>query len=171
MIQKFKVTYCAFILCLFGLTLMTVSPVFAQESEYDKCFSMGKKKGKGSKYPYKPRMECFQKLASDLIDAADTGRKDVEAAMNALVENHAGLQDVDNLLTEAVKDHKTVGFCKRSIDHEAYCKQVKDANSEVKHSRIGAQLVIAILARFLGVENPSKVQGNDTLSILGIGNP
>ena len=168
MIQKFKVTYCAFILCLFGLTLMTVSPVFAQESEYDKCFSMGKKKGKGSKYPYKPRMECFQKLASDLIDAADTGRKDVEAAMNALVENHAGLQDVDNLLTEDLKSKG--GLCK-IVEYEAICKRVKDANSEVKHSRIGAQLVIAILARFLGVENPSKVQGNDTLSILGIGNP
>jgi hypothetical protein len=30
MLQKFKITTCAFILCLFGLTLMTVSPVFAQ---------------------------------------------------------------------------------------------------------------------------------------------
>ena len=78
MIQKFKVTYCAFILCLFGLTLMTVSPVFAQESEYDKCFSMGKKKGKGSKYPYKPRMNCFQELASDLIEDARARQEELD---------------------------------------------------------------------------------------------
>ena len=30
MLQKFKITSCAFFLCLFGLTLMTVSPVFAE---------------------------------------------------------------------------------------------------------------------------------------------
>ena len=53
MTQKFTITTCAFILCLFGLTLMTVSPVFAQaetqklapscndardESQRDFCF-------------------------------------------------------------------------------------------------------------------------------------
>ena len=30
MLQKFKITSCVFILCLFGLTLITVSPIFAQ---------------------------------------------------------------------------------------------------------------------------------------------
>ena len=33
MLQKFKITTCVFILCLFGLTLITVSPVFAQMSK------------------------------------------------------------------------------------------------------------------------------------------
>ena len=33
MLQKFKITTCVFILCLFGLTLMTVSPVHAQLSK------------------------------------------------------------------------------------------------------------------------------------------
>ena len=32
MLQKFKITSCAFILCLFALTLMTVTPVFAADS-------------------------------------------------------------------------------------------------------------------------------------------
>ena len=33
MLQKFKITSCAFILCLFGLTLMTMSPVFAADGD------------------------------------------------------------------------------------------------------------------------------------------
>ena len=33
MFHQFKITPYAFILCLFGLTLMTVSPVFAEDSE------------------------------------------------------------------------------------------------------------------------------------------
>ena len=33
MFHKFKITTCAFILCLFGLTLITVSPVFAESFE------------------------------------------------------------------------------------------------------------------------------------------
>ena len=32
MLQKFKITTCAFILCLFGLTLITASPISADES-------------------------------------------------------------------------------------------------------------------------------------------
>ena len=35
MLQKFKIIPCAFILCLFGLTLITVSPVFAEYCEYE----------------------------------------------------------------------------------------------------------------------------------------
>ena len=65
MLHKFKIASCAFILCLFGLTLMTVSPVFADDVEYDTCDTMGKKKG--AKYPYKNRMNCFSDLSDSLI--------------------------------------------------------------------------------------------------------
>ena len=55
MFHKFKITSCAFILCLFGLTLMTVSPVFAEDSpEFIACQQM---KGKMAK------KNCFRDLA------------------------------------------------------------------------------------------------------------
>ena len=50
MLQKFKITTCAFILCLFGLTLMTVSPVFAEDSpEFTACAQMDWKADKKAK--------------------------------------------------------------------------------------------------------------------------
>ena len=41
MLQQFKITTYAFILCLFGLTLMTVSPVFAQQGSGGGFFLCG----------------------------------------------------------------------------------------------------------------------------------
>ena len=41
MLQKFKITSYAIILCLFGLTLMTVSPVFAQQGSGGGFFLCG----------------------------------------------------------------------------------------------------------------------------------
>jgi hypothetical protein len=58
MFHKFKITTCAFILCLFGLTLMTVSPVFAADSAaFVECQNMKWKKGK------KAKKNCFRDLA------------------------------------------------------------------------------------------------------------
>jgi len=58
MLQKLKITTCAFILCLFGLTLMTVTPVFAEDSqEFKSCQQM---KWKGNK---KAKKNCFRDLA------------------------------------------------------------------------------------------------------------
>ena len=54
MFHQFKITPYAFILCLFGLTLMTVSPVFAEDSE-----------GKRAK------KNCFRDLARSLQAVAD----------------------------------------------------------------------------------------------------
>jgi hypothetical protein len=44
MLQKFKITSCVFILCLFGLSLMTVSPVYAKNNEIKlrKCMATAK---------------------------------------------------------------------------------------------------------------------------------
>ena len=57
MLHKFKITTCAFILCLFGLTLIGVSNVTAADEEYDNCYAM-LKKGDLAK-----ASTCFQKLA------------------------------------------------------------------------------------------------------------
>jgi hypothetical protein len=41
MLQKFKITIFAVTLCLFGLTLITVSPVFAEDrAEFIACQQM-----------------------------------------------------------------------------------------------------------------------------------
>ena len=42
MLQKFKITTCAFILCLFGLTLIGVSHVSAADEEFGNCQALVK---------------------------------------------------------------------------------------------------------------------------------
>jgi hypothetical protein len=63
MFHKFKITTCAFILCLFGLTLMTVSPVYAQHGKrMDRCEKM-----KALPKPRK-KINCFRNEALRLHD-------------------------------------------------------------------------------------------------------
>ena len=64
MLQKFKITSCAFILCLFALTLMTVSPVFAADSAAFKQCQQIKAHGKFG--PMKQKKNCFRDLARAL---------------------------------------------------------------------------------------------------------
>jgi hypothetical protein len=60
MLQKFKITSCAFILCFFGLTLMTVSPVFALESgAFVRCSNMAA----GDIGQIRNMLRCFKPLA------------------------------------------------------------------------------------------------------------
>ena len=61
MLPKLKITTYVFILCLFGLTLITVSPVFASSPEFTEC---QKTKGKEKK------KNCFKNLALALIEAS-----------------------------------------------------------------------------------------------------
>jgi hypothetical protein len=88
MLHKFKITTCAFILCLFGLTLITVSPVFASSPEFIECQEM---KGKEKK------KNCFRDLALALIEtsrvkagmAADPSNNDIA---NEMASEFCGLQ-------------------------------------------------------------------------------
>ena len=62
MLQKFKITTCAFILCLFGLTLMTVTPVFADDSiDFVECQQI--KPNRTSYALMKEKKNCFRDLA------------------------------------------------------------------------------------------------------------
>ena len=63
MLQKFKITICAFILCLFGLTLMTVTPVLAMDSEFARCDNIGS--GEVTQQILKKMLRCFKPLALD----------------------------------------------------------------------------------------------------------
>ena len=61
MFHKFKITSCAFILCLFGLTLITVSPVFADDPEaFVECQKI---KPDGNFKIMKQKKNCFRDLA------------------------------------------------------------------------------------------------------------
>jgi hypothetical protein len=62
MFHKFKITTCAFILCLFGLTLMTVTPVFADDSiDFVECQQI--KPNRTSYALMKEKKNCFRDLA------------------------------------------------------------------------------------------------------------
>ena len=63
MLHKFKITICAFILCLFGLTLMTVTPVLAMDSEFARCDNIGS--GEVTQQILKKMLRCFKPLALD----------------------------------------------------------------------------------------------------------
>ena len=60
MLQKFKITICAFIFCLFGLTLMTVTPVLAMDSEFARCDNIGS--GEVTQQILKKMLRCFKQL-------------------------------------------------------------------------------------------------------------
>jgi hypothetical protein len=69
MLQKFKITSCAFILCLFALTLMTVTPVFAADSAaFVQCQQI--KPNGTSVALMKQKKNCFKNLAGPRNSAA-----------------------------------------------------------------------------------------------------
>ena len=64
MLQKLKMTTYAFILCLFGLTFMTVSPVLAGEKSWkEDCQAIPKS-------AMKEKKNCFRDIATDMRDRA-----------------------------------------------------------------------------------------------------
>jgi len=70
MFHKFKITTCAFILCLFGLTLMTVSPVFAADEDSPAFKQCQQIKPHGKFGPMKQKKNCFRDLARILSNSA-----------------------------------------------------------------------------------------------------
>ena len=69
MLQKIKITTYVFILCLFGLTLITVSPIFAEDSAaIDECDS-GKmsKHSRGRRFVrFTEQINCYKSLVQEL---------------------------------------------------------------------------------------------------------
>ena len=67
MLQKFKITTCAFILCLFGLTLTTVSPVLAEDSTaFQECQLI---KPQGTDLALmKQKKDCFKDMGRGVPD-------------------------------------------------------------------------------------------------------
>jgi chromosome segregation ATPase len=87
MLQKFKITSCAFILVLFGFSLMTVSPVLAVDGDgFTVCDNMPEAASK---------LSCFKDLARSL-------RAEVEEAANASRSQEAAVDDAEGT-KEALK--------------------------------------------------------------------
>ena len=89
MLQKFKVIPCLFILCLFELTLMTVSPVFAADDDgFTVCDNMPEVASK---------LSCFRDLARSL-------RAEVEDMKTVAISHEAAVDDAEGT-KEALKVH------------------------------------------------------------------
>ena len=67
MLQKIKITTYVFILCLFGLTLITVSPIFAEDSAaIDNCEKMSKHR-RGKRFVRSTdQINCYKSLVLEL---------------------------------------------------------------------------------------------------------
>jgi hypothetical protein len=86
MLQKFKITSCAFILCLFGVTLTTVSPVLAEDSkEFKECQQIKTKK---NLVIMKQKKNCFKDLARALNPAVE----ELQAALDKAEADKVELQ-------------------------------------------------------------------------------
>ena len=72
MLQKLKITTYVFILCLFGLTLITVSPIFAEDSAtIDKCEKMSKHR-RGKRFVRSTdQINCYKSLVRELTARVD----------------------------------------------------------------------------------------------------
>jgi hypothetical protein len=84
MLQKFKITSCAFILCLFGLTLITVSPVFAERFEESARVLQCEQSNSAEE-----KTNCFRDFARGMYDSLshqDRVLKDSLLATGAFIE-------------------------------------------------------------------------------------
>jgi hypothetical protein len=89
MLHKFEIISCAFILCLFGLTLMTVSPVFAgnDQTNYDRCANI--KSQRQDIFKYKRQMVCYKKLSIGSFSAKNTNEESDETEVYSHCEGLA----------------------------------------------------------------------------------
>jgi len=92
MLQKFKITSCAFILILFGFSLMTVSPVFAEDNpEFVSCQQIKSKFMKKKKNCFRDLALELESSAADAIQAKNAKIADLRRQLSNLKRTH----DVD----------------------------------------------------------------------------
>ena len=82
MLQKLKITTYVFILCLFGLRLITVSPIFAEDSAaIDKCEKMSKHR-RGKRFVRSTdQISCYKSLVRELtarVNKLENGKGPVD---------------------------------------------------------------------------------------------
>jgi hypothetical protein len=87
MLQKLKITTYVFILCLFGLTLITVSPIFAEDSAtIDNCEKMSKHR-RGKRFVRSTdQISCYKSLVRKLtarVNKLESGEGAVDPRVDA----------------------------------------------------------------------------------------
>jgi len=97
MLQKFKITTCAFILCLFGVTLTTVSPVLAEDSKEFKECQLIKPKDTDLAL-MKQKKDCFRDLARVL----SAGGTDQETLHEDESKQRDKISDLEGKLANAL---------------------------------------------------------------------
>jgi TolA-binding protein len=93
MLQNFKITSCAFILVLFGLTLMTVSPVLAADGD---GFTVCDNKAEAAE-----KLQCFRDLARSLRAAVED-MTTAASSQEAAVDDAEGTKEALKLQIEEI---------------------------------------------------------------------
>ena len=142
MLQKFKITTCAFILCLFGLTLITVSPVLAEDS----AAFVGCKQIKGD---LKGKKNCFKRLARELEAAVNTAAKDLETLQAAADKTEAEKVELQAAVDKADKDCEDlqpqfIDKCKNSELAMSYMIDVGIERAEDQRNRVSDMWMQAV---------------------------
>ena len=128
MLQKFKVTTCAFILCLFGLTLMTVSPVLADVSTtLNECKAMKWSDGK------KAKKDCFRDGWSALLDS-QTNPQAPEFAPEYLTHHAPNTGKIWADATLMCEDMTEVDALVDAVELELVTKDLEDSRCKTEQS-------------------------------------
>ena len=96
MLQKFKITSCAFILVLFGFSLMTVSSVLAAPpgEAFTNCEEMPEFEPYGNyesqNVVARAKLDCFRDLAGSLLDEVYAGEEANDALQRSLSDDGEG---------------------------------------------------------------------------------
>jgi hypothetical protein len=130
MLKKLKVTSCVFILCLFGLTLMPVSPVSAQT--FPECSEMKK----GSK-----RKECRKACKEYAESAGRTGKCAMPVSLTPLEQAISDVQHLCAFLLGTTHSCNTGdGRTTESNHYKKYCEKPSEICMDIVgngHARYG----------------------------------
>ena len=143
MLHKFRIASCAFILCLFGLTLITVSPVLAEDSAaFVECQQI--------KGDLKGKKNCFKRLARELEAAVNTAAKDLETLQAAAdkaeadkVELQAALDNTEKRRRQGNLEYKGYTFKfisnatrTRENETESCSRKLRGCESDLEKARL-----------------------------------
>ena len=152
--QKLKITSCAFILCLFGLTLMTVSPAFAvDDDEFTIC---------DNKSEVAEKLSCFREIVRNqrqgmenlskasrsqeaIVDEAVSKSADLVATLEAQID------DLNIQLTAAESASKAAGAVTANLMRESVAEvaQIADLQSQLTAVKLHQEDVDAVNALHL----------------------
>ena len=122
MLKRFKITSCAFILCLFGVTLTTVSPVLAEDStEFQECQRI--KPNGTNRLWLMEKKDCFRDLARRLSAANFAQEPLIEKSTDTASQLLAPNADQEDL---SVKISELEGKLATAVSQSLYDETVQN---------------------------------------------